>query len=130
MKINGKFDVKLNSLDFHIKGLDDIGLGRMALDKQFEGELEATSKGEMLSVLTPVKGSAGYVAVEQISGILAGKKGSFVLQHFGIMDRGSQRLILEVVPDSGTGELSGLSGEMTIRFEKNQHYYDFIFTLP
>ena len=83
----------------------------------------------MLSAMTPVSGSAGYVAIEQVSGSLAGRKGSFVLQHFGTMNRGSNRLILEVVPDSGSGELAGLQGEMSIKIEDGLHYYTFDFEL-
>lgn len=94
MKITGNFEVKLSPLDFYAQGLDGINLGRMSIDKQFKGALEATSKGEMLSAMTKVQGSAGYVAIEQVSGVLSGKKGSFVLQHFGTMNQGSDRLVL------------------------------------
>lgn len=129
MKATGKFEVTLNPLDFYIQGMDGVNLGRMSIDKRFQGELQATSKGEMLSAMTAVKGSAGYVAIEQVSGSLSGKQGSFVLQHFGTMDRGSNRLVLEVVPDSGTGDLSGLKGEMVINIENGQHYYEFDYEL-
>lgn len=81
MKISGSFEVKLSPLAFYAQGLDGVNLGRMSIDKQFKGALEATSKGEMLSAMTSVKGSAGYVAIEQVSGVLSGKKGSFVLRH-------------------------------------------------
>lgn len=83
----------------------------------------------MVSAMTPVKGSAGYVAIEQVTGTLTGKKGSFVLQHFGIMDKGKDRLILNVVPDSGTDDLQGLTGKMAIRIEEGTHFYDFEFDL-
>lgn len=129
MKITGKFQTSLNPLEFYAQGVDGVTLGRMSIDKKFLGELDAISKGEMLSAITPVKGSAGYVAIEQVSGFLAGKKGSFVLQHFGTMNRGSDRLVLEVVPDSGTGELSGLEGKMTINIDGGQHYYEFEYEL-
>jgi len=79
--------------------------------------------------MTPTQGSAGYVAIEQVNGMLAGKKGGFVLQHFGTMDRGKNRLILEVIPDSGSGELAGLSGSMTITIEDGKHYYEFEYNL-
>jgi len=125
MKINGKFEVNRSPLDFYAQGVDGINLGRMSLDKKFHGDLAATSKGEMLSVMTAVSGSAGYVAIEQVCGSLSGKQGSFVFQHFGIMNKGASRLILEVVPDSGTGELAGLSGKMAIRIEGGQHFYEF-----
>lgn len=129
MNISGTFDVKLTPLEFYAQGEDGVNLGRMSIDKKFRGDLEATSKGEMLNALTSVKGSAGYVAIEQVSGTLSGKKGSFVLQHFGTMKQGSDRLILEVVPDSGSDELSGLSGNMAIKIENGQHYYEFEYQL-
>ncbi|MFC1777019.1 DUF3224 domain-containing protein [Pseudomonadota bacterium] len=129
MKISGKFDVNLNPLDFYTPGHNGIKLGRMSIDKTFYGELEASSKGEMLSAMTPVQGSAAYVAIEQVTGSLSGKQGSFVLQHFGTMDKGQDRLILEVVPDSGSGDLSGLAGVMAIKIEDGQHYYEFEYEL-
>jgi len=125
MKISGKFDVSLEPMETYVKGLDGSNLGRMSIDKVFHGELSAKSRGEMLNILTSVKGSAGYVAIEQVIGSLSDKKGSFVLQHYGIMSNESNNLILEVVPDSGAGELVGLSGQMIIRNDNGQHYYDF-----
>lgn len=129
MKVSGKFEVKLNPVDGYAEGQDGIRLNRMSIDKTFHGELEATSKGEMLSAMTTVKGSAGYVAIEQVSGKLSGKKGSFVLQHYGMMDNGKNRLILEVVPDSGSGELEGLTGTMSINIEDGDHFYEFEYEL-
>lgn len=129
MKISGKFDVKLNPLDFYAKGQGGINLGRMSIDKTFHGELEASSQGEMLSAMTPTQGSAGYVAIEQVVGSLSGLQGSFVLQHFGTMNKGKDRLILDVIPDSGSGELSGLTGEMIIKIEEGQHFYHFEYEL-
>jgi Protein of unknown function (DUF3224) len=129
MKIVGTFEVKLCPLESYAPGAEEIKLGRMSIEKTFAGELSATSKGEMLSAMTAVKGSAGYVAIEQITGVLAGKTGTFVMQHFGTMNRGSDRLILEVVPDSGTGQLSGLQGKMSIRIEGGQHHYEFEYEL-
>jgi uncharacterized protein DUF3224 len=129
MKISGIFEVKLSPLDLSVQGLDGVNLSRRSIDKQFKGALEATSKGEMLSAMTAVKGSAGYVAVEQVSGSLGGKKGSFVLQHFGTMENGANRLILEVVPNSGSGELAGLAGKMAIKIEGGQHSYEFEYEL-
>ena len=129
MKISGTFDVTLNPLDFYAKGEDGVNFGRMSIDKTFHGALEATSKGEMLSAMTATQGSAGYVAIEQVMGSLSGKKGSFVLQHFGTMDKGESRLILEVVPDSASGELSGLVGKMAINIEDGQHFYEFDYEL-
>lgn len=129
MKITGNFEVKLSPLDFYAQGLDGVNLGRMSIDKQFKGALEATSKGEMLSAMTTVKGSAGYVAIEQVTGVLSGKNGSFVLQHFGTMNHGSDRLVLEVVPNSGSGELSSLAGKMAIKIEGGKHCYEFEYEL-
>ena len=125
MKVSGKFEVKLQPLESYAKGENGITLGRMSIDKTFEGPLSASSKGEMLSVMTATKGSAGYAAIEQVSGTLSGKKGSFVFQHNAIMAKGKSSLHIEVVPDSGTEELTGISGEMSIRIENGQHYYDF-----
>jgi len=129
MKISGSFDVKLNPIEGYAKGKHGVQLNRMSLDKTFHGELDATSKGEMLSAMTPIKGSAGYVAIEQVNGSLSGKSGSFVLQHFGMMERGKDRLILEVVPDSGTGELESLTGSMAINIEDGKHEYVFEYEL-
>mgnify|MGYP003872778423 CR=1 FL=1 len=95
----------------------------MSINKTFSGDIEGTSTGEMLSARTAVEGSAGYVAIEQFTGSVHGKSGSFVLQHFGIMAGGNDRLILEVVPNSGTGDLTGLSGTMTIDMSGDGHQY-------
>jgi len=105
-------------------------VGRMLLDKQFHGDLEATSQGQMLAFGSAVKGSAGYVAIEQVSGTLHGRKGTFVLQHSGTMDRGEPHLSIRVVPDSGTDELAGLAGTMTIEIADGKHAYGFEYTLP
>ncbi len=129
MKASGEFQVSLKVIDSYAAGIEGINLGRMTIDKIFSGALNATSKGEMLSALTTVKGSAGYVAIEQVNGILSGKKGSFVLQHFGTMHRGKDNLILEVVPDSGTGELSGLAGKMSIKMDNGKHLYEMEYEL-
>jgi|TARA_R100000963_G_C4644103_1_gene107894 hypothetical protein len=129
MKVTGKFEVKLNPIDGYAEGKGGITLNRMSIDKTFHGDLDATSKGEMLSAMTPVKGSAGYVAMEQVTGKLSGKRGGFVLQHFGIMDKGNDRLVLEVVPDSGTDELEGLTGKMSINIKDGKHFYEFEYEL-
>jgi Protein of unknown function (DUF3224) len=129
MKILGKFEVKLSPLDVSVEGIGGINLGRMSIDKTFYGALDATSQGEMLTAMTSVKGSAGYVAIEQVSGTLSDKKGSFVLQHFGTMDKGKDYLMLQVVPDSGTDQLSRLTGTMVIKIEDGQHYYEFEYKL-
>jgi hypothetical protein len=125
--ISGTFDVKVAPLA-EDKGAGST-LGRMSIDKQFHGDLEATSKGEMLTAMTEVKGSAGYVAIERVSGTLEGRKGSFVLLHRGIMTGGGQELSLTVVPDSGSGELVGLAGKMDIKIADGEHFYDFEYTL-
>ncbi len=129
MQAIGEFEVNLQPLDTYATGEDEINLGRMSIDKIFNGDLTAKSKGEMLSAMTAIKGSAGYVAIEQVRGSLSGRKGSFFLQHFATMSHGKNRLILEVVPDSGTGELIGLSGKMTIKIESGKHYYEFDYAI-
>jgi hypothetical protein len=129
MQATGEFEVNLQPLDPFSKGSAGISLGRMSIDKTFRGDLVAESQGEMLSVTTKVKGSAGYVAIEQVNGTLQGKSGTFVLQHFGIAGHSENRLVLEVVPDSGTGQLANLSGTMTISIEDDKHTYEFDYTL-
>jgi hypothetical protein len=124
----GTFDVKMNPQAPEEK-VGDPTVGRMALDKQFHGDLEATSKGQMLAVGTEVKGSAGYVAMERVTGTLNGRTGSFALQHSGTMTRGTPSLTITVVPDSGTGELAGISGRMAIEIADGKHSYDFEYTL-
>ena len=105
-------------------------LGRMLLDKRYHGDLDATAQGQMLSAGTVTTGSAGYVAIEHVVGRLHGKSGSFVLQHHGLMNRGVPQLSIIVVPDSGTGELLGLSGTMGISIAEGKHFYTFDYTLP
>ena len=104
-------------------------VGRVSLEKQFQGDLAATSKVEMLTAMTEVKGSAGYVAIEWVSGALDGRSGAFALQHSGTMTRGVPHLNVKVVPDSGTEELTGLIGSMTITITDGKHFYDFEYTL-
>lgn len=125
----GPFDVKLNPLPAY-DASEGSTLGRMSIDKQFMGDLSATSKGEMLMASTPVQGSAGYVAIERVTGTLLGRAGSFVLQHTGVMTRGAPQLAVTVVPDSGTDQLVGLSGTMAIIIADGTHSYEFEFTLP
>lgn len=108
----------------------DSGLGRMSIDKVFSGDLQGTSKGEMLAAVTPVKGSAGYVAIERVTGTLQGRSGSFTLQHLGTMTRGAPTLTVLVVPDSGTGELSGIAGSLSINITDGKHFYTLDYTLP
>lgn len=125
---SGTFDVKVTPLPSDEKS-EDATLGRMALDKQFHGDLEATSKGQMLTAGTSVKGSGAYVAIEKVSGTLHGRNGSFVLQHSGTMTRGAPQLVVTVVPDSGRGQLMGLAGKMTIQIADGKHAYDFEYAL-
>ena len=123
---SGSFEVKLNPQE---DAVGDKSVGRMALDKQFHGGLEATSRGQMLAAMTEVEGSAGYVAIERVSGTLEGHSGSFALQHSGTMTRGVPQLTITVVPDSGTGDLVGLVGSMTIDIVEGKHSYDFAYTI-
>ena len=122
----GTFEVKLDPVSAHHA---DAKLGRMSIDKQFHGDLEGTSQGEMLSAMTDVKGSAGYVAIERVSATLHGRRGTFVLQHNATMNRGKPFLNIIVVPDSGSGELAGLSGSMRIVIADGRHSYEFDYAL-
>ena len=127
MHASGTFDVKLTP---QAAEDGDAGLGRMTIDKQFHGDLEGTSKGFMLSsAATVVKGSGGYVAMEKVTGTLKGRTGSFVLQHSGTMTRGTPLLSVTVVPDTGTGQLEGITGTVTIKIDQGKHSYEFEYTL-
>ena len=128
-RATGSFEVKMAPQKPDNPQAQAAALGRMSLDKQFHGDLEATSQGEMLSVLDQTKGSGGYVALERVTGTLQGRSGSFVLQHNATMNRGVPQLNVIVVPDSGTGDLSGISGSMTIRIESGHHFYDLEYAL-
>ena len=127
-RATGTFDVKLNAL-VPYENAEGAMLGRMSIDKQFHGDLDATSKGEMLTGGTGIKGSACYVAIERVSGTLTGRRGTFILQHNGTMARGAPQLTITVVPDSGTGQLVGLAGRMGITIADGKHSYDFEYTL-
>ena len=124
MRASGTFDVTLvpQPADAYADG---AALGRMTIDKRFHGDLEGTSRGQMLSGMSGVKGSAGYVAIERVSGTLGGRRGTFVLQHSGTMTRGAPTLAVTVIPDSGTEELAGLSGTMQIDTGGGGHAYTF-----
>lgn len=127
-KAKGSFEVKLaQQTSEHLP--TDQGLARMSLDKEFHGDLEATSRGEMLSAGSSVPGSAGYVAIEKVIGTLHGLTGTFVLQHSGTMTRGAPRLEVTVVPDSGTDELAGLSGAMSIDITDGKHLYELEYSI-
>lgn len=128
MHAKGTFEVKL--VPVAEDKAEGSTLGRMSIDKQFHGDLEGTSKGEMLTAGGSVKGSAGYVAIERISATLNGRKGTFVLQHTGTMDRGAPSLTVSVVPDSGTDQLAGLTGTMIIIIADGKHSYEFDYSIP
>ncbi|HEY1940360.1 MAG TPA: DUF3224 domain-containing protein [Candidatus Angelobacter sp.] len=128
MHATGTFEVKLAPQTDDKNG--DAALGRMTIDKQFHGDLEGTSKGQMLTGMTEVKGSAGYVAIEKVTGTLKGRSGTFILQHTGIMDRGKPQLKITVVPDSGTGQLVGITGTFNVIITNGKHSYEFDYTLP
>jgi hypothetical protein len=123
-RASGTFEVKVTP-----QTPTNAGIGRMSIDKQFQGDLRGTSKVEMLAVSTEIKGSAGYVAMEQVSGTLNGRTGTFALQHSGTMNRGAPQLSVTVVPDSGTGELKGLSGRMSIVIADGKHSYEFEYSI-
>jgi hypothetical protein len=127
-RAQGTFEVKLGPLEPYM-GAGGADLGRMSIDKQFHGDLEGTSQGEMLTASTGIPGSAGYVALERVSGTLHGLRGSFVLQHSGIMNRSAPHLVITVVPDSGAGQLTGLAGSMEIQIEAGRHSYSFEYSL-
>ncbi|MEO8431521.1 MAG: DUF3224 domain-containing protein [Acidobacteriota bacterium] len=127
-RARGEFDVKLTPQTDGERAVRS--LGRLTIDKQFHGDLEAASQGEMLTAMTETAGSAGYVAVERVTGRLQGRDGAFSLQHIGTMNRGKPSLSIGVVPDSGTGGLAGLAGKMGIEITDGKHFYDFEYTLP
>jgi hypothetical protein len=124
----GTFEVAMNPQPPY-DTTDGTQLGRVSITKTFKGDLDATSTVEMLSAMTSVKGSAGYVAIERVVGTLDGRQGSFVLQHSGTMRRGTPELSVTVVPDSGAGELVGLAGRLTIEVVDRQHRYALDYTL-
>jgi len=123
---SGPFDVKMTpQTDTLVEGVS-----RMFGDKVLHGDLEGMGKGQMLAYVSEVKGSAVYVAIERITCTLQGRKGTFVLQHTGLMKRGAQSLTITVAPDSGTGELKGITGSMTIKIEADgKHFYEFDYTI-
>ncbi|MBP1467168.1 DUF3224 domain-containing protein [Candidatus Chloroploca sp. M-50] len=124
---HGTFTVQLTPQPLADPTADSL-LGRLAIAKEFQGDITGISHGEMLSARSAVDGSAGYVAIERFTGTLHGRRGSFVLQHSGTMTRGAQQLTISVVPDSGTDELEGLTGTMNLQIADGVHAYDFIFT--
>jgi len=125
---SGPFDVKVTPQD---DKSEDPLLARMTLDKQYHGDLDGAGKGQMLTAGTDFKGSGAYVAIEKVSGTLKGRTGTFVLQHNGTMTNNAPQLAITVVPDSGTGQLKGIAGKMTITIAAGgKHSYDFEYTLP
>ena len=129
MRATGSFQVQLTPRSSDSPG-EGVPLGQMDIAKSFTGDLAGTSAGTMLAAVTAVKGSAAYVALERFSGTLHGRAGTFVLQHRGVMDRGAQSLQIEVVPDSGTGELAGLSGRFELTIVDGRHDYVLDYALP
>ncbi|HET9792672.1 MAG TPA: DUF3224 domain-containing protein [Candidatus Angelobacter sp.] len=130
MHASGPFDVKLAPQPADDKTNDPL-LGRMTIDKHDHGELEATATGLMLSGGDYKSGSAGYVAMEKVSGTLQGRAGTFMLQHSGILNKGAQQLSITIVPGSGTGQLTGISGKMDVKIkEGGKHFYELEYTLP
>lgn len=127
-RITGEFSVKMQP-EATSTVAADTGVGRMSLDKQYHGALQATGKGEMLAYMDSALGSGVYVAIERVEGTLDGRHGDFLLHHRGIMERGAPSLAVAVVPDSGRGGLAGLSGTLDIRIEGGKHYYDFDYQL-
>ena len=124
----GTFDVKITPQKD--EGVGDATIGRMGIDKQYHGDLAGSGLGQMLASMGAVKDSGVYVAIERVTGTLHGKTGSFAVHHLGVMERGAQRLVITVVPDSGTGELVGITGSMTIEIKGGAHYYTLDYTLP
>ena len=121
----GTFEVKLTP-----QPADDPALSRLTIEKTFHGDLEGASKGQMLGAATEAKNSAGYVAIERVTGTLGHRAGTFILQHSGTMTRGALHLSVTVVPDSGTGALAGLEGKMAIQVDGAKHSYEFEYSLP
>jgi hypothetical protein len=123
----GTFEVKLNP-QVETENIDE-SLGRMRIDKQLHGDLEGTSKGQMLTAGTSTKNSGAYVAVEKVTGTLHGRNGSFILHHRATMTRGTPHLEIQVVPDSGTDQLAGLAGDFKINIVEGKHFYEFDYTI-
>jgi hypothetical protein len=130
LRAKGTFEVKVNPQKADNREAETAQVGRMSLDKKFSGELDAVSTGEMLFAGTEVEGSGGYVAIERVTGTLNGKHGSFVFQQLGTMKQNVPQMSVTVLPDSGTGELVGITGTMTITIVEGKHFYEFAYALP
>ena len=124
----GTFEVTITPQP--LEGVGDPSVGRMIIEKQYHGELQGSSKGQMLAVGTPIDGSAGYVAMERVIGSVHGRHGSFALQHHGILNRGTPQLSVTIVPDSGTDALAGIAGRLEITVAEGEHAYLLDYTLP
>lgn len=129
MHARGTFEVQIAPMPVDAY-TDAATLGRMTIDKQFRGDMVGTGKGQMLTGMGSAKGSAAYSAIERFTGKVAGKRGSFVMQHTGVMTRGEQSLLITIVPDSGTDELAGITGTLKIIVDGKQHSYEFEYALP
>lgn len=129
LQARGTFEVQLAPMPADAYADAEI-VGRMTMDKQFSGDLTGTGKGQMLTGMGGVKGSAAYSAIERVTGTLSGRSGSFLLQHTGVMAAGSQTLTITIVPDSGTGELAGISGTLQIIIDGKKHSYELQYQLP
>ena len=129
MIAKGSFEVTMHA-EPPYDAIDGVTLGRASFDKRFSGPLEGTGSVQMLAARTPVAGSAGYVAVERIQGALEGRRGTFVVLHTGLMNRGTSSLIVQIVPDSGTGDLRGIAGKMAIEIMDGKHFYELDYTFP
>jgi hypothetical protein len=126
---SGTFDVKI--IPQKDEGVGDATIARMSIDKQYHGDLEGTGLGQMLAgMAAEVKDSGAYVAIERVRGTLQGRTGSFAVHHRGVMTRGAQDLAITIVPDSGTGELAGITGTMTIDIRDGKHFYGIDYLLP
>jgi Protein of unknown function (DUF3224) len=123
-EVSGEFDVKVTPVE-----TGDDKMGMMILDKQYHGDLDATGAGRMLTGMTAVKGSGAYVAIERVKGKLRGAEGTFLMYHTGVMAKGAQSLSIRVVPDSGTGGLAGIEGEMHIKIADGKHFYGFQYSI-
>ena len=126
---SGTFDVKTTPQKD--EGVGDPTIGRMAIDKVYHGDLDGTGLGQMLAgMAAEVKDSGAYVAIERVRGTLHGRRGSFAMHHRGVLTRGAQELAITVIPDTGTEELRGIAGTMTIDIRDGKHFYTFDYTLP
>ena len=126
---SGTFDVTIKPQTD--EGISDPTIGRMAIDKVYHGDIDGTGLGQMLAgMAAEVKDSGTYVAIERVRGTLHGRKGTFALAHSGTMTRGAQSLTITVIPDTGTEELTGITGTLTIDIIDGKHLYTFDYTLP